>query len=51
VFFALDVLQDGPMLELLKSLHRSQPSIPMQRGNRPDPDRLARRFERFQLAN
>jgi len=38
---------DGPMLELLKTFHRSPILVPARRACRPDRDRLAARFERF----
>jgi putative restriction endonuclease len=43
--------EDGPMLELLKSFHRSELNVPAARTHRPDPDRLAQRFDRFRSAN
>jgi putative restriction endonuclease len=43
--------EDGPMLELLKSFHRSELSVPASRTHRPDRARLAQRFERFRSAN
>jgi putative restriction endonuclease len=40
--------QDGPMLQHgLKGLHQIELNTPRRRGDRPDPDRLARRFEEF----
>ncbi|MGE0026089.1 MAG: HNH endonuclease [Thermoleophilia bacterium] len=43
--------EDGPMLELLKSFHGSDLTVPASRVNRPDRDRLAQRFEHFQAAD
>lgn len=42
--------EDGPMLDLLKGFHRRSIVVPASRHLRPDPERLALRFERF-LAN
>ncbi|NUT56327.1 MAG: HNH endonuclease [Thermoleophilia bacterium] len=39
--------EDGPMLELLKAFHGRTISAPSGAQTRPDPDRLALRFERF----
>ena len=39
---------DGPMLELLKGFHRRPLHVPQRRSWRPDPERLALRFEAFQ---
>jgi putative restriction endonuclease len=39
--------EDGPMLELLKHFHRQQLHVPARASLRPDPERLALRFERF----
>ena len=39
--------EDGPMLDLLKGFHNSLIEIPTRRTWRPDPERLAERFERF----
>lgn len=39
--------QDGPMLELLKGFHGRSIILPERSLQRPDPDRLAVRFERF----
>jgi putative restriction endonuclease len=39
--------EDGPMLELLKGFHRRPIVVPATRRQRPDPERLAVRFERF----
>lgn len=41
---------DGPMLDLLKGSHRQSIHLPRRRGWRPDPERLAIRFERFRSA-
>jgi putative restriction endonuclease len=41
---------DGPMLELLKQCHRQPLLVPKQRSARPDPERLAIRFEHFRSA-
>lgn len=41
---------DGPMLEALKHLHRGELHLPSRLRDRPDPDRLAARFERFRTA-
>jgi len=38
---------DGPMLDLLKASHHQTIELPSRRAWRPDPDRLALRFERF----
>ncbi len=38
---------DGPMLELLKNAERTRIVLPRPHVLRPDPDRLAQRFERF----
>ena len=42
--------QDGPMLDLLKAFHSHAIDLPSRRIWRPDRDRLAERFERFQVA-
>jgi putative restriction endonuclease len=42
--------QDGPMLELLKQFHGTGLALPERRTQRPDRDRLALRFERFEAA-
>jgi putative restriction endonuclease len=39
--------EDGPMLEVLKAAHGSRIEVPRAAGKRPDPERLALRFERF----
>jgi putative restriction endonuclease len=38
---------DGPMLELLKGFDGSSIVLPSRRSHRPDPDRLAIRYQRF----
>ena len=43
--------EDGPMLELLKGFHQTTIEIPSRRVWRPDPGRLAERFERFAAAS
>lgn len=43
--------EDGPMLELLKTFHRSQLILPQRHENRPDPERLSLRFEEFMTAS
>lgn len=42
--------EDGPMLDVLKAFHQHAISVPTRRAWRPDPLRLAARFERFQTA-
>jgi putative restriction endonuclease len=42
--------QDGPMLDALKRLSGDIIHLPSRDKDRPDRDRLALRFERFQLA-
>lgn len=42
---------DGPMLEALKSLHGGRLHLPNRDRDRPDRDRLALRFEQFEIAN
>jgi putative restriction endonuclease len=42
--------EDGPMLELLKTFHRSPIEVPANAAWRPDRERLAARFERFAAA-
>jgi putative restriction endonuclease len=42
--------EDGPMLDLLKGSHGTTIEVPTRRALRPDPDRLAVRFERFRTA-
>ncbi len=39
--------EDGPMLALLKGSHGQEIVLPERRAWRPDPTRLAERFERF----
>lgn len=39
--------EDGPMLELLKAFEGATIELPRRSSWQPDPDRLARRFERF----
>ncbi|WP_298235637.1 HNH endonuclease [uncultured Azohydromonas sp.] len=41
---------DGPMLEALKRLHGSRLHLPQRSHDRPDQDRLARRFREFKAA-
>jgi hypothetical protein len=38
------------MLDVLKTAHEQTIELPSRRAWRPDPDRLARRFERFAAA-
>jgi putative restriction endonuclease len=40
--------EDGPMLELLKGFEGQAIELPSRAAWRPDPDRLAQRFEQFQ---
>ena len=42
--------RDGPMLDALKQLQGGPLHLPSRIGDRPDPDRLAERFERFKTA-
>lgn len=42
---------DGPMLEVLKRFHRQRIHLPSHRRQRPDPERLAIRFDRFRSAS
>lgn len=42
---------DGPMLEALKRLQGGALHLPPRERDRPDRDRLALRFEQFELAN
>ena len=42
--------RDGPMLDALKQLHGSGLHLPSRVGDRPDRERLERRFERFKVA-
>ncbi|MGH3104971.1 MAG: HNH endonuclease [Gaiellaceae bacterium] len=39
--------EDGPMLDLLKGFHRTRIEVPTRAAYRPDPERLALRFDRF----
>jgi putative restriction endonuclease len=43
--------EDGPMLEVLKGFHGMRIVLPQRRTQRPDPDRLAARYEAFVEAN
>ncbi len=43
--------EDGPMLDLLKTAHQQEIELPSRRAWRPDPERLALRFERFTAAS
>jgi len=42
--------EDGPMLALLKGFHGQRIVVPRSATKRPDPERLAARFERFASA-
>ena len=42
--------RDGPMLEALKQLQGGALHLPSRVGDRPDRERLARRFDRFKAA-
>jgi putative restriction endonuclease len=42
--------EDGPMLDVLKRCHGTTIEEPAKRLWRPDPERLAVRFERFRNA-
>jgi putative restriction endonuclease len=42
--------EDGPMLELLKGFHSATIHVPQKRAHRPDPERLALRYETFAQA-
>ena len=42
--------EGGPMLELLKGFEGEAIDLPRQKSWRPDPERLALRFERFQAS-
>jgi putative restriction endonuclease len=42
--------EDGPMLEVLKGFHGGTIEAPSRKLWRPDPERLAIRFDRFQAA-
>jgi len=39
--------EDGPMLDLLKGFHGTPINLPQRRSQRPDPERLAIRYEQF----
>lgn len=39
--------EDGPMLEVLKTFHGASIHLPGRRALRPDPERLARRYDEF----
>jgi putative restriction endonuclease len=39
--------EDGPMLDLLKQFHDAPLILPSRGANRPDPERLAERFDLF----
>lgn len=43
--------EDGPMLDLLKGFHGASIQLPVKRSSRPDPERLARRYEEFLQAS
>ena len=43
--------EDGPMLDLLKGFHEHKIVLPIRPSWRPDPDRLAERFDRFLAAS
>ena len=43
--------EDGPMLDLLKAFHGASIRLPEKRSSRPDPERLARRYEEFLQAS
>ncbi|MDE0102454.1 MAG: HNH endonuclease [Bryobacterales bacterium] len=42
--------QDGPLLEALQQLHGSRIHLPKRSADRPDPDRLAQRFDLYRAA-
>lgn len=42
--------EDGPMLALLQGAHASRIVLPSRLASRPDPELLARRFDRFRAA-
>jgi putative restriction endonuclease len=42
---------DGPMLDLLKGFHGTSIHVPTRRTWRPDPERLALRYDRFTEAS
>ena len=47
----IDVMVDGPMLRTgLQGFHGGRIALPQQPTERPDPHRLALRFERFTKA-
>ena len=39
--------EDGPMLELLKGFNKVPLHMPARNNDRPDPERLEERFNRF----
>ncbi len=43
--------EDGPMLDLLKEFHSREIVLPPRAAWRPDPERLAARYERFVAAD
>jgi putative restriction endonuclease len=43
------VQKDGPMLEAIKAVDGQKIRLPLRHIDRPDPDRLALRFENFKL--
>ena len=43
--------EDGPMLDLLKQCHAQPIVVPTRPAWKPDPERLAERYERFTLAS
>jgi putative restriction endonuclease len=43
--------EDGPMLDVLKTAHEQLIELPTRRTWRPDPERLAVRYERFTAAS
>lgn len=43
--------EDGAMLDLLKGFHGTTIEVPGRRAWRPDPERLAMRFDRFRTAS
>jgi putative restriction endonuclease len=43
--------EDGPMLELLKTFHEQPIELPSRQSWRPNPERLALRFHRFNTAS
>jgi len=42
---------DGPMLDLLKGFHGTEILLPQRKAHRPDPRRLAQRYEEFVAAS